>query len=508
MTDTAVTAARAPPPSRAVVLALIALGGATAASVLLWAQPGPAITPVVAAACFWAMWKAPLRASAGIFLLLLLGVDDSQNANGLWHTPWAIVGDVLRRSVRVFIPAASPVALTGTEIAILFLLGVAAWRLARGERALGHVRSPAAVTWIVILYFASLGFAVLNGLVRGGSMEVLVWQVRPLLVTGALFLLMEAAFRGPADHVSLGKIIVLAASARALVAIWVRYVVAPSAAGPVEYATDHGDSMLLSLACFVVIAHLLERRDRKRLETALFFLPLLLLGIHANNRRTAWLQVALSLVVFLAIGRTARWRRPAARFALALAPVLALYGAAGWHASGAVFAPVQLVRSVVDSRVDTSTWNRQVENWNLAMSMRERPLSGRGFGHEWTEWYKGDDIAAIFLRYRFEPHDQMLGLLLFAGAFAFAGIWAPFAVLVLLAARAYPLARTPEDRAAALCVAAMAVVIPLQCFSDMGPFFHQYWVLTALALVTGGKLVAAVGAWEGSWCRSPASSAT
>ncbi len=77
MTETADTAARAPP-SRAVVQALTALGGATAASVLLWAQAGPAITPVVAAACFWAMWKAPLRASAGILILVLLGVDDSQ----------------------------------------------------------------------------------------------------------------------------------------------------------------------------------------------------------------------------------------------------------------------------------------------------------------------------------------------------------------------------------------------------------------------------------------------
>jgi hypothetical protein len=69
-------------------------------------------------------------------------------------------------------------------------------------------------------------------------------------------------------------------------------------------------------------------------------------------------------------------------------------------------------------------------------------------------------------------------------------------VLVLLAARAYPRARTPEERAAALCVAATAVIVMLQAYSDLGPLFHQHWILTGLALAVGGKLVVATGAWR------------
>jgi hypothetical protein len=483
-------------PSRALLAALLALGGATALSVLLWRHPGGAVVPILFAATVWAIWSAPLRTSAGVLIVLLLAVDDSANAGGLWHSPLAVVGDVLRLSVRMFIPQASAIALTGAEIVVAFLLGVAIWRRARRERVPGHVDSPAAITAIGILYVAAIAFGVANGLARGGSAEVVVWQTRPLLVTAALFLVFEAAFRGPADHALLGKIIVLAASARALIAIWVRHVVAPHAAEPVAFATDHGDSMLFSLACVIIVAHLLERPDRKRLETALFFLPLLLLGMQANDRRTGWLQLALALVVFLVVARTARWKRSVSRLALASVPILALYGAAGWNASGGVFEPVRIFRSVIDSRMDSSTWNRQVENWNLAMSMRERPLSGRGFGHEWTEWYRGDEISTTFHRYMTKPHNQVLGLLLFGGGLAFAALWAPFAVLVLLAVRAYPLARTPEDRAAALCVAATAVVVGVQCFSDLGTYFHQYWVLTALALAIGGKLVSATGAWR------------
>jgi hypothetical protein len=478
-----------------VVVGLLAVGSATAFSLLVFGHPGATVAPILLAACGWAMWRAPLRASAGVLVLLLLALDVTTNAGGLWHTPLVFLGDVLRLSLRTFIPSLSAVAVTGTEAAIVFLIAVAAWRRARGERVAGHVSSPPAVMVVGLLYVAAIGFAILNGLARGGSAEMAVWQTRPLLVTAGFFLVFEAAFRGPADHALIGKIVVLAAAVRALMAIWIHYTVMPGA--PIlDYATDHGDSMLFAFAFIIVVAHLLERPDRKRIETAVVFLPLLLLGMHANERRTAWFELALGLAVFFVVARKPRWKRVVGRLGLLAAPVVLLYGAAGWSSSAPVFAPVQLVRSVVDTRVDSSAWNRQVENWNVTMSTREHPFLGRGFGHEWTEWFKGDDISTVFLRYKAQPHNQVLGLLLFSGAIAFAGIWAPFAVLVLLAMRAYPRCRTPEERAAALCVGAAAIVVTLQCYSDLGPLFHQYWVLTGLALAVGWKLVVATGAWR------------
>lgn len=485
------------PPRRAAVAGLLALGGATALAVLVSGHPGAAAAPVLVAALAWAACAAPLRASAALLLLALLALDDSLLANGLWRTPLAPLGDLLRQSVRTNVPQAKGVFLTGLELSVLLLLGVAAWRRGAGRREAGHVASPRAVALVAVAYVACLVLAAVHGVLRGGSPTVAVWQTRPLLVTAGLFLVCEAAFRGPADHLLLGKIVVLAAAARALMAIWIGWTVLPSAPEALDYATDHGDSMLFSLACLILIVHLLERRDGRRLAAALVFLPVILLGMLANVRRTAWLQLALALAVVFLVARGARWRRPVLALALLSLPALALYGAAGWSSTSPAFAPVQLVRSVVDARLDSSTWNRQVENWNLAMSMRERPLAGRGFGHEWTEHYRGDDVEAVFWRYRAQPHNQLLGFLLFAGPLAFVGIWAPFALLVLLAARAYPRARRPEDRAAALAVGAAAAVVMVQCFSDLGPFFHQYWALTGLALAVGGKLATATGAWRG-----------
>jgi O-antigen ligase len=478
-------------PGRAPLVALGAVGGATAVAALLSGHPAATAAPVLLATALWVAWTAPLRTSAGILAFLLLALDDRHTANGAFASPLAPLGDLLRLSLRTVVPGvALPV--TGAELAVALLLLVAAWRRAHGEIAPGHVASSRRVLAVALLQVAAVGAAVANGLVRGGDAERAVWQTRPLLFAAALFLLFEVAFRGPADHAALARVVVGAAAVRAALALWIRHV-ALGGSHAAEYATDHGDSMLFSAAALVVVAHLLERADRRRLQAALVLLPLLVLGVAANQRRTAWVQLALGLVVFLVVGRAAPWRRQVGRAALAALPLLVLYGAAGWGSSSPLYKPVRLVRSIVDSNVDRSTWDRQVENWNLAMSMREHPLRGRGFGHEWTELVAGDDITAIFTRYRAQPHNQVLGILLFAGALGFVGIWAPLCVLVLLAARAHPRARTPEDRAAALVVGAIGVVVAVQFFGDLGPFWPQYGVLLGLALAAGGKLAAATG---------------
>ncbi len=492
MSEAAASAGRVP--ARAPLLALLAIAAATAWAALSVGHPGATAAPVLAAALAWAAWRAPLRASAGVVVLLVLALDDYENANGLWHSPLAPLGLLVHHSVQSIFPAAKGIPLTGTEMAVALLLCAAAWRRSRGERFAGPAAPPRAVLAVAGVYLGAIALAIATGVARGGSAEVAVWQTRPLVLTAALFFVFQAALRGRFDEVHVGRIVVAAAVVRALMAAWVRWVVVPRTGVALEYATDHGDSMLFTLACVLVVAYVLERRDRARAAMAALVLPVLLVGIQANTRRTAWLQLAIGLLVFLVVARGAAWRRQLGRAALVAAPLVLLYGAAGWSSEATLFHPVHVVRSVVDATVDRSTWDRKVEDWNLAMSMRDHPLVGRGFGQEWTEYYQGDEIAQIFWRYKTQPHNQVLGLLVFAGPLLFVGIWAPLALLVLVAVRAYPRARNPEQRAAALCVAATAVVVSVQCFSDLGPFWPQYAVLTALALAAAGKLAGATEA--------------
>jgi O-antigen ligase len=156
---------------------------------------------------------------------------------------------------------------------------------------------------------------------------------------------------------------------------------------------------------------------------------------------------------------------------------------------------VQLVRSVVDASVDSSTYWRDVENWNVAMTLREHPLVGLGLGGEYTEFMPNADISVRYRDYRAWPHNSVLGLLLFAGLFGFTLLWTLFAIVVFLAVRAHRRARTPEERVAALACIAAVVVCVLMAFGDTGAHFTQYRVFAALALSVVGKLAVATGAW-------------
>src|SRR5512138_2373978 len=109
--------------SRALVAALLGVAAATAWAALAFAHPSATAVPVAVALVLWAAWTAPLHRSAAVLAFLLLALDASENANGLWRSPLAPLGDVLHHSLRTITPAAR-VPVTGTELGILLLLCV------------------------------------------------------------------------------------------------------------------------------------------------------------------------------------------------------------------------------------------------------------------------------------------------------------------------------------------------------------------------------------------------
>ena len=185
-----------------------------------------------------------------------------------------------------------------------------------------------------------------------------------------------------------------------------------------------------------------------------------------------------------------------ARYGLVLAPVVGLYVAVGWNHSGsALFAPVKMIRSVEDSSTDDSTHWREVENWNIGMSIRQHPLMGLGLGGEYTEYMRNGSIAAFYPQYRAWPHNSVLGLLLLAGVFGFTAIWSLFALVVYLAARSYRRATVPEHRVAALACIASVIGCMSIAYGDTGANLFQFRLFAALSLAVAAKLAIATGAW-------------
>ena len=151
------------------------------------------------------------------------------------------------------------------------------------------------------------------------------------------------------------------------------------------YATAHADSLLFADACLVLIALLLERVKIK--AWAAFLLPLFAIGMISNNRRLVWVQVIAVLLTVFIVSKDNPVKRFIRRFLVVAAPIVAIYVLAGWNSmAGMTFKPVRILRSVVDAKSDGSSFWRELENFNLIVTLRNNPILGTGYGHPYPEY--------------------------------------------------------------------------------------------------------------------------
>ncbi len=488
--------------SRAGTVALVAAAGvATAGIAARGGSPLLAAAPVLVLALVWTLSVLPLRWSTTALLALTLTLDLSDDAQGEWHSPLAVLGDLLRDDLDRFVPIRG-LKVSGSEALVLLLVAVGIWRRATGDDRDTRGAEPMAgvLRGAFAVFLAGVAYATVVGLATGGNPAWAIIQVRPLLHLAVFALLFHLAYRGARDHLTLARLTLATATAKAGLAWWVdRYVAPHTLMRKWEFSTNHGDSILFSMAAIIVLVHLLERPDRPRLLRAAIFVPVALLGVIHNHRRLAWIDLAAALACVYVVSPWRGWKRIATRATLLATPVLVAYVAVGWQLPHSrIFAPVRIARTVSDPSIDRSTLYRAIENWNQAMSIAESPILGRGFGHGFSEFIKGDDISTIFKLYRLEPHNAVLGLLLFGGLPGFFAIWSLLAVGIFLAARAHRFAVLPEDRAAALSALAVVVICVLQTYGDMGQYSQQYPIYLALALTVAGRLAVRTGAWPGA----------
>jgi hypothetical protein len=484
---------------------LAAVVAATLAAVLAGCGPLAAIVPALLAAVLYALVKAPLRWSAAALLFVMLAVDDHSENVGQWRTPLAHLGDLVHNRLDNVTSHLSGVALTGMEVVALVLLLVWAHRRATGAGVdlAGRVPTARVLRALVLVYVAAVVVSLAVGFANGQGL--VPWKVRNLLHPILLLVVFDAAFRGPADHALVARVVVAAAAIRAVLAVVVQRIAIAETGGKYATATSHGDSVLFAVAIFLVAVDLLERPDARRLLRAALLVPLLLLGMRENGRRLVWVMTALMGVVTYALVPMRGWKRALTRAMLVVLPVAAVYAAVGWNREGRIFRPVQIFRGVADTSYDHSAYWREVENWNIAVTMQDAPLLGIGLGGRYVEHMANDDISNLYREYREWPHNTVLGQFLLLGALGFTATWSLFAAALFLAFRAHRLAARGEARAAALGCVGTLVACHVLAYGDTGAHYPQYKIFVALAIALAGKLAVATGAWPARGSPSPSS---
>lgn len=381
-----------------------------------------AIGPILALVIVHLLWNQPLEKllTFAVGATLLLEHPAENPFMGRWRSPLAPLSELwsvpLARSVPGLPVPLAPAFLV-TAWLLIRVLSSPRPRPAPAGRAYLRACAAAAVTLLLADFY---------GLARGGSLQQTFYQLAPMLATlavGATACLLAS----PTLLRSLERVLMLAAGIRALMAVYVYLTVFRPAGESYLYVTTHSDSVLWVVAVALLIGRIIAtfRLDPQRARVAL--LLLLLAAIAVNNRRLAWVELAVAAgyAMWAVPQRLYRLRK---RIAVVAVPALLAYTAAG--AAGPpsmVFAPVQALISVNDEE-DSSTLSREIENHNLLVTIRQGGPLGIGFGHPYTEAVVGPNIATAFPQYRYLPHNSTLGLLAFAGIIGFIGFWLPFVV--------------------------------------------------------------------------------
>ncbi len=459
-------------------------------------NPALAVLPWFVAAGLYAVWVLPLKYPLMGLMLLAVTLDDPQDRPyfNLWQSPLYPVGKLFFKNVAWF---------TGFELSLLFLSALSLLRWFRPSLRPQDVdpfvgAPPKPLRYAVGLSAVSVGVLVVSGVLGGGNFRDALWQFRVLLMMPIAATLAMHAFDFPKDFKPLLWILLIGTVLKSLLGTYFIYRIALPMGELPAHTTGHNDTMIFVTATVAAVVLLWEYPKALSVRAAAILLPFAANAMRLNDRRIAYVDIAVVLIFVYLISPWHQVKRFATRAFVFSLPALLLYMAAGWNSSSGVFKPVAKIRSIVapaeSSEENSSNVERDIENYNLLKNWEQHPLFGRGFGHAFSEFVPSNDFAQS--NYGRVGHNSVLWLLWIGGIVGLTGVWLYLGIAAFFCARALARSHRPLNRAALLVSLGILLTYLLQAFGDMGTQSIQMAFFVSVAVATIGRLATQVGAWS------------
>jgi hypothetical protein len=463
-----------------------------------------ALAPPLAVGLIYALWKIPVRHTLlGLLWVALTSVNPAERFAELRWTPpvFGQIGPALFDNLNN-LTGIQPLRFSMMEV---LFLGMGLLLFIRKLRQnpideVGQVATPRLLKTFLLINCLTIIFLEVYGIARGGDFRQSLWQTRQLLLMGPICLLYMAVLRGPADYRAIVWVILSAAMIRATMAIYFYMAICRPLGYAPAHATTHSDTVLFIGALVILIANLVTYPSRRAKWLLALMGPYIFYAVIVNNRRLAYVSFFACILVIIVMMPRNKAKVAIMRLGLIIAPFIPVYVTLGQTSNAAIFRPVQGLLSV-GSTQDSSSGTRDIENFNLIITLKAGPLIGSGFGHEYIEMIKADDITEFFAQYRYIAHNSVLWLWSIGGLLGFTGFWALLLVTVFFAARGLRVAQRPDDRAAGLCCLCSVVLYMNQAWGDMGVQAWPSVLIVCLGITVSGKLAVATGSWP---ARAPA----
>jgi O-antigen ligase len=275
---------------------------------------------------------------------------------------------------------------------------------------------------------------------------------------------------------------------KAFEAIWLGYVRSLASGDSGAYVTTHSDTVLWCTCIFFLVATWFETRRSRDLGRIVLLAPPILVAIVANNRRIAWVSIVAGVLFIMSVAHRGV-KRQIARYLSFTWPILVVYVVIGFgsQSTNPIFLPVSKIASVTTKK-DVSTDTRDIENFNLLVTLRDHQFLGTGFGHQYDEFVVAYDIQNVFKQYRYLPHNSFLGFWAFNGLLGSALYFVLPVTAVFYATSARRSSRDPLRRAAGAWSVCVTIAYFAQSWADLGMQDWTNMLCAGLAFGMAGSL--------------------
>jgi hypothetical protein len=265
----------------------------------------------------------------------------------------------------------------------------------------------------------------------------------------------------------------------------------------VETVTAHEEVVFFNVAIALALV-MVTLRVRGRLFYFLLALqPVILAAELWTTRRVAFLALGAALLVVILMSAIDRPRATLLAVAVGML-AFGIYAATYWDYQGPIAGPLRVIRGAIDPYSQTARdqgsnrW-REIENANIAFTVRQLPLTGVGLGHEYL-FQQEPPALTTFPYWRLMTHNAVLWLWLKAGPFGAFALWFLVTQVVFVGLQLYRRLGDPLLRAAASFPVLVTVVLLVFSSVDLG--LTQHRTMSVLGVALG--LAAPLRAWVGS----------
>jgi O-Antigen ligase len=424
--------------------------------------------PLMIGVLGWGAFVLPLEVIIPVVAFVMLSVNNPSGQPGNKKIEFVLnpIGD--------FFYANLPTKFALADVIVAFIVFRAAAILLLSERGVGKDRRPprpfAQACLVAVLAIVAMEFW--GVFINDGNFQQSLWQLRVPLLVPCFALAVSAA----ASDVGIRRIrvaLLAAGLVKAFECLYLAFVRHIETGESGSYITTHSDTLLWCTCLFILLATWFETRTPRDRNLLLFISPILLLAIVENNRRVAYVALIAGLMFIVSVAHRPV-KRQLGRYLVLTWPLLLAYVVVGFasNSQSKIFYPINKIASV-STKSDASTSTRDIENFNLLWTVRVKPLTGQGFGHEYTELVVAYDIHEAFSQYRFLPHNSFLAFWAFNGLFGSSMYFLLPVVAIFYAVSCRRRSAVPLRRAASAWSVCTIIAFMIQAWADLG---MQDWV--------------------------------